>query len=103
MNRKIYTGIIILIGLFINAQNAKVGIKTADPTETLDVNGSSYTNSLYLRNPGNPIKLEDIFLPLLRIHWTYMILHLKAADYLIISNLPFQEFRQRESQTMTPK
>ncbi|MGN7863548.1 hypothetical protein [Chryseobacterium sp.] len=62
MNRKIYTGIIILIGLFINAQNAKVGIKTADPTETLDVNGSSYTNSLYLRNPGEPDKTGGHFL-----------------------------------------
>ncbi len=41
-------------GIFFNAQNAKVGIKTNNPTETLDVNGNSSTNSLYLRNPGEP-------------------------------------------------
>ncbi len=46
--------IIVLTGLFMNAQNTKIGINTANPTETLDVNGSSYTNSLYLRNPGEP-------------------------------------------------
>ena len=32
----------------------KVGVNTANPTETLDVNGKTYTNSLYLRNPGEP-------------------------------------------------
>ena len=62
MNRKIDTVIIIFIGLFINAQNTKVGIKTANPTETLDVNGLSYTNSLYLRNPGEPDKTGGHFL-----------------------------------------
>lgn len=52
----------VCTGFFIHAQNAKVGIKTANPTETLDVNGSSYTNSLYLRNPGEPDKTGGHFL-----------------------------------------
>lgn len=62
MKRKIYSIIILLTGLSINAQGTKVGIKTANPTETLDVNGSSYTNSLYLRNPGEPDKTGGHFL-----------------------------------------
>ncbi|GAA5082578.1 hypothetical protein GCM10023210_00050 [Chryseobacterium ginsengisoli] len=62
MKRKIYSVIIVFAGLFINAQNAKVGIKTATPTETLDVNGTSSTNTLYLRNPGEPDKTGGHFL-----------------------------------------
>lgn len=62
MKRKIYSIIILLTGLCINAQETKVGIKTANPTETLDVNGSSYTSSLYLRNPGEPDKTGGHFL-----------------------------------------
>ncbi|MBL1220615.1 hypothetical protein JET18_07180 [Chryseobacterium sp. L7] len=62
MKRKIYSIIILLTGLTSNAQETKVGIKTANPTETLDVNGSSYTNSLYLRNPGEPDKTGGHFL-----------------------------------------
>ncbi|MFP3594251.1 hypothetical protein [Chryseobacterium sp. SIMBA_038] len=62
MKRITYTIIMAFLGLFMNAQNGKVGIKTANPTETLDVNGSSYTNSLYLRNPGEPDKTGGHFL-----------------------------------------
>lgn len=46
----------------MNAQQGKVGINTADPTETLDVNGKTYTNSLYLRNPGEPTMSGGSFL-----------------------------------------
>lgn len=50
------------LGLFLNAQTGKVGIKTDKPTETLDVNGKTYTNSLYLRNPGEPTMTGGSFL-----------------------------------------
>lgn len=46
----------------MNAQIGKVGIKTDKPTETLDVNGKTYTNSLYLRNPGEPTMTGGSFL-----------------------------------------
>lgn len=46
----------------MNAQVGKVGIKTDKPTETLDVNGKTYTNSLYLRNPGEPTMTGGSFL-----------------------------------------
>lgn len=46
----------------MNAQIGKVGIKTDKPTETLDVNGRTYTNSLYLRNPGEPTMTGGSFL-----------------------------------------
>jgi len=46
----------------MNAQQGKVGINTANPTETLDVNGKTYTNSLYLRNPGEPTMSGGSFL-----------------------------------------
>ncbi|WPO89288.1 hypothetical protein [Chryseobacterium sp. HR92] len=62
MKKKIYSIIIIFTGLFINAQNGKIGINTSNPIETLDVNGLSYTNSLYLRNPGEPDKTGGHFL-----------------------------------------
>lgn len=52
----------MVLGLFLNAQNGKVGIKTDSPTETLDVNGKTYTNSLYLRNPGEPTMTGGSFL-----------------------------------------
>lgn len=50
------------LGVFFQAQNGKVGIKTSQPTETLDVNGKTYTNSLYLRNPGEPTMTGGSFL-----------------------------------------
>lgn len=50
------------LGLFLNAQTGKVGIKTDKPTETLDVNGKSYTDALYLRNPGEPTMTGGSFL-----------------------------------------
>ena len=50
------------LGLFMNAQQGKVGINTTNPTETLDVNGKTYTNSLYLRNPGEPTMSGGSFL-----------------------------------------
>ena len=50
------------LGLFLNAQVGKVGIKTDKPAETLDVNGKTYTNSLYLRNPGEPTMTGGSFL-----------------------------------------
>ncbi|AZA80814.1 hypothetical protein C1637_11670 [Chryseobacterium lactis] len=62
MKRKIYITIMMCLGLLLNAQNKKVGINTANPTETLDVNGKSYTNSLYLRNPGEPTMTGGSFL-----------------------------------------
>ncbi|WP_156104495.1 hypothetical protein [Chryseobacterium populi] len=62
MERKIYSIIILMLGIFLNAQKGKVGIKTTNPTETLDVNGTSYTNSLFLRNPGEPSMTGGHFL-----------------------------------------
>jgi hypothetical protein len=62
MKRKIYITIIMCLGLFTNAQQGKVGINTANPTETLDVNGKTYTNSLYMRNPGEPTMSGGSFL-----------------------------------------
>ncbi|MBV8328082.1 hypothetical protein [Chryseobacterium sp.] len=62
MRRKIYSTIILCLGIFLNAQQGKVGIQTDKPTETLDVNGKSYTNSLYLRNPGEPTMTGGSFL-----------------------------------------
>lgn len=50
------------LGISMNAQIGKVGIKTDKPTETLDVNGRTYTNSLYLRNPGEPTMTGGSFL-----------------------------------------
>lgn len=50
------------LGVFLNAQTGRVGIKTDKPTETLDVNGKTYTNSLYLRNPGEPTMTGGSFL-----------------------------------------
>lgn len=50
------------MGIFLNAQIGKVGINTANPIETLDVNGKTYTNSLYLRNPGEPTMTGGSFL-----------------------------------------
>lgn len=50
------------LGVFLNAQQGKVGINTASPAETLDVNGKTYTNSLYLRNPGEPTMTGGSFL-----------------------------------------
>jgi len=62
MKRKIYITIIMCLELFLNAQKGNVGINTANPTETLDVNGKTYTNSLYLRNPGEPTMTGGSFL-----------------------------------------
>lgn len=50
------------LGVLLNAQTGKVGIKTDAPVETLDVNGKTYTNSLYLRNPGEPTMTGGSFL-----------------------------------------
>lgn len=50
------------LGVLLNAQTGKVGIKTDKPAETLDVNGKTYTNSLYLRNPGEPTMTGGSFL-----------------------------------------
>ncbi|VEH22661.1 Uncharacterised protein [Chryseobacterium nakagawai] len=50
------------LGVLLNAQTGKVGIKTDTPTETLDVNGKTYMNSLYLRNPGEPTMTGGSFL-----------------------------------------
>lgn len=52
----------MFLGIFLNAQKGNVGINTANPTETLDVNGKTYTNSLYLRNPGEPTMTGGSFL-----------------------------------------
>ncbi|OCA70848.1 hypothetical protein BBI01_12995 [Chryseobacterium artocarpi] len=62
MIRKIYITMMIGLGVFFNAQTGRVGIKTDKPTETLDVNGKTYTNSLYLRNPGEPTMTGGSFL-----------------------------------------
>ncbi|MDW9379880.1 hypothetical protein [Chryseobacterium sp. JV558] len=62
MKRKIYITIIMCLGIFLNAQKGNVGVNTANPTETLDVNGKTYTNSLYLRNPGEPTMTGGSFL-----------------------------------------
>ncbi|MFP3597004.1 hypothetical protein [Chryseobacterium sp. SIMBA_029] len=44
------------------AQSGNVGINTSNPVEKLDVNGKTYTNSLYLRNPGEPTTTGGHFL-----------------------------------------
>ncbi|PWN63360.1 hypothetical protein [Chryseobacterium oncorhynchi] len=62
MRIRIYITIMMCLGIFMNAQIGKVGIKTDKPTETLDVNGRTYTNSLYLRNPGEPTMTGGSFL-----------------------------------------
>ncbi|MFZ4930455.1 hypothetical protein [Chryseobacterium sp. Mn2064] len=62
MKRKIYITIILFLGILMNAQKGKVGINTANPTETLDVNGKTHTNALYLRNPGEPTMTGGSFL-----------------------------------------
>ncbi|UKB83434.1 hypothetical protein LF887_20835 [Chryseobacterium sp. MEBOG06] len=62
MERKFFIAIMIGLGIFLNAQKGKVGINTASPTETLEVNGKTYTNSLYLRNPGEPTMSGGSFL-----------------------------------------
>ncbi|AZB00293.1 hypothetical protein EG359_11945 [Chryseobacterium joostei] len=62
MRIRIYITIMMGLGIFMNAQIGKVGIKTDKPTETLDVNGKTYTNSLYLRNPGEPTMTGGSFL-----------------------------------------
>ncbi|MCJ7933406.1 MAG: hypothetical protein MUW56_07130 [Chryseobacterium sp.] len=62
MRRKIYITIMMGLGIFLNAQTGRVGIKTDKPTETLDVNGKSYTDALYLRNPGEPTMTGGSFL-----------------------------------------
>ncbi|WP_080776921.1 hypothetical protein [Chryseobacterium phocaeense] len=62
MERKIYITVILFLGMLINAQTGRVGIKTTDPKETLDVNGNTYTNALYLRNPGEPTMTGGSFL-----------------------------------------
>ncbi len=53
---------IMSLGVFLNAQKGKVGINTSTPVETLDVNGKTYMNSLYLRNPGEPTMTGGSFL-----------------------------------------
>lgn len=62
MKRNTYIIIGILLGMFLNAQSGRVGIKTTNPQETLDVNGVTYTNSLYLRNPGEPTMTGGSFM-----------------------------------------
>ncbi|MEG0926462.1 hypothetical protein [Chryseobacterium sp.] len=62
MRIRIYITIMMGLGIFMNAQIGKVGIKTDKPTETLDVNGKTHTNSLYLRNPGEPTMTGGSFL-----------------------------------------
>ncbi|REC46962.1 hypothetical protein [Chryseobacterium pennipullorum] len=62
MKRKIYIAMIMGLGVLSSAQSKKVGINTTNPTETLDVNGKTYTNSLYLRNPGEPTMTGGSFL-----------------------------------------
>lgn len=62
MREKIFITIMMGLGIFFNAQTGKVGIKTDKPTETLDVNGKTYTNALYLRNPGEPTMTGGSFL-----------------------------------------
>lgn len=62
MEKRIYIIMILFLGMLVNAQSGRVGIKTTDPKETLDVNGNTYTNSLYLRNPGEPTMTGGSFL-----------------------------------------
>lgn len=58
------TIVLISISLLLSAQNTDggVGINTDTPQEALDVNGKTYTNDLYLRNPGEPTTSGGKFL-----------------------------------------
>lgn len=62
MERKILITIILCLSISGNAQKGKMGINTINPTETLDVNGKTYTNTLHLRNPGEPTMTGGRFL-----------------------------------------
>ncbi|WP_073291435.1 hypothetical protein [Chryseobacterium polytrichastri] len=62
MKRNTYIILAMFLGLLLNAQSGRVGIKTTNPQETLDVNGTTYTNSLYLRNPGEPTMTGGSFM-----------------------------------------
>ena len=61
--KTILFGILFLITFNIySAQTGKVGINNNNPAETLDVNGKTYTQSLYLKNPGEPTETGGSFL-----------------------------------------
>ncbi|ASW75830.1 hypothetical protein IQ37_17585 [Chryseobacterium piperi] len=62
MKRKIYIIVMACMGMLWQAQTGKVGVKTTSPKETLDVNGDTFTNSLYMRNPGEPTMTGGHFL-----------------------------------------
>ncbi|WP_345991846.1 hypothetical protein AAEU33_07775 [Chryseobacterium sp. Chry.R1] len=62
MKKKLYIISMACMGIIMHAQTGNVGIKTTTPTETLDVNGDSFTNSLYMRNPGEPTSTGGHFL-----------------------------------------
>jgi hypothetical protein len=63
MKTKFFTIIFSLsfLTVFV-AQSGNIGINTSNPVEKLDVNGKTYTNSLYLRNPGEPTTTGGHFL-----------------------------------------
>lgn len=52
MKRNLFLSIVLLQAFFvgsIKAQQNKVGVNTPNPTETLDVNGKTTSQDLYLR------------------------------------------------------
>ena len=61
--KKYYTLLFFFsIFLFLHAQTENVGINTDIPTENLDVNGKTYANEVYLREPGEPTETGGTFL-----------------------------------------
>lgn len=61
---KIYSFIAFLCCSLIIAQTGNVGVSSTPfvPQENLDVNGKTYANSVYLRDPGEPLETGGKFL-----------------------------------------
>lgn len=62
MKKNLYIILTVVLGINLQSQTKKVGINTSNPTETLDVNGKTYTDILYLRKPGEPTLTGGHFL-----------------------------------------
>ena len=60
---KYQISIIFLLTTFLCfSQTGRVGINTEDPQETLDVQGTTIVNKIYLREPGDPESTGNVYL-----------------------------------------